>query len=354
MMHLDPICTTLRLAPIVALFAVHCSDGRWPSDGDCAKRVLRYGFSVERFRERPASVLTHLFVHISSRHFISNVLYLASTLIEFGDVMDAATDGVAARLWGDSPDEQGRRLSGSAGERPTTQRMESGMRVTWGERGFLLACVRSVGAFFVWTVGGVAGGPLSQMLYNNITLALRRKRAARAAAAAAFSGVTDKVEGGVGSQILRSLLQGVRALRHRVEAWNSDLAVSAQEAVNKSMVMCGASAGVCALSGFSAVYYGRPFTACCLVLPEVVRLAADLINCYIALLAPGLGSTDSTAEAERRAVQSAWRILRPGQTVGHAAHIGGFVVGMGMGCGWLWVQRQRGLRHSQRRRRTAW
>ncbi|CBZ23104.1 putative serine peptidase, Clan S-, family S54 [Leishmania mexicana MHOM/GT/2001/U1103] len=352
MVRVDPICTAIHFAPILVLLTVHCSSGRWPSDADCAARVMRHGFSVNLFAKRPGRVLTHLFVHISSNHLLTNVLSFAATLAEFGDVADTAAEGAVARRWTTSRDDEEPSASRGVAGSSAAQRMASEMRAVLGQRSRVQACARSAGAFFVWAVGGAVGGLCSQMLYNNFTLALRRECAARAAAAAAD--VKCKVVSSASDgHILESLSKVAEALRQRAEACSSNLAVSAQEAVDNAMLMCGASAGICALSGFSAAYHGRSITAFCLVVPEALLLAKDLINRYIALLAPSLGATDYAAEAERRALQSTWRILMPTQTVGHAAHVGGFVVGWGMGYCWLWVRKSRRLRLTQSRRRVA-
>ncbi|CAC9437941.1 putative serine peptidase, Clan S-, family S54 [Leishmania infantum JPCM5] len=352
MVRADPICTAIHFAPILVLLTVHCSSGRWPTDADCAERVMRYGFSVALCAERPASVLTHLFVHISSKHLLSNVFSFAATLAEFGDVAGSAAEGAVTRRRVTSRDDEEPSASGGAAGSSAAHRMASEMRAILGQRSRVQACVRSAGALFVWAVGGAAGGLGCQMLYNNFTLALRRQCAARAAAAVADA-KRKATWGASDGRILASLSRVAEALRQRAEACNSMLAVSAQEAVNDAMLMCGASAGICALSGFSAAYYGRFITAFCLVVPEALLLTKDLINRYIALLAPSLGATDYAAEAERRALRSTWRILVPVQSVGHAAHVGGFMVGLGMGYCWLWVRKCRRLRLAQSRRRAA-
>ncbi|CAG9567196.1 putative serine peptidase, Clan S-, family S54 [Leishmania major strain Friedlin] len=352
MVRVDPICAAIHFSPILVLLTVHCSSGRWPTDADCAERVMRYGFSVDLFTERPARVLTHLFVHISSKHFLSNVFSFAATLAEFGDVADTAAEGAVARRRVTSRDDEEPSGSRGAAGSSAAQRMVWEMRTILGQRSRVQACVRSAGAFAVWAVGGATGGLCCQMLYNSFKLALRRQCAARAAAAVADA-KRNTTWGAADGCILTSLSRVAEALRQRAEACNSTLAVSAQEAVNNAMLMCGASAGICALSGFSAAYYGRSITAFCLVVPEALLLTKDLINHYIALLAPGLGATDYAAEAERRALQSTWRIVMPVQTVGHAAHVGGFAVGLGMGYCWLWVRKCRRLRLAQSRRRAA-
>ncbi|GET85477.1 rhomboid-like protein [Leishmania tarentolae] len=338
MVRAQSIYAAIDFAPILVLLTVHCSSGRWPTDAECAERVTRYGFSVDTFSERPASVLTHLFVHISSRHLLSNVFSFAATLAEFGDVAATVAEGaVARRWWARARDDEAPRVSGRTAGSSASRRLGSRMRAVFGQGSCLQACVHSAGAFFVWAVGGAVGGLSSQMLYNNLMVALRRRCAARAAAAAADA---TRKAGAVAAdgRILESLSRVAESIRQRVEACNSNLAVSAQEAVSNAMLMCGASAGICALSGFSTAYYGRCVTAWCLVVPEALLLATDLVNRYVALLAPKIGALDCAAEAERRALRSTWRILMPAQTIGHAAHVGGFVMGLGMGYGWLWVR----------------
>ncbi|CAM41430.1 putative serine peptidase, Clan S-, family S54 [Leishmania braziliensis MHOM/BR/75/M2904] len=341
-MRIDPICTAIRFAPVLVLLNVHCSGGRWPTDADCAERVMRYGFSVDLFSEQPARVFTHLFVHISSTHLLSNVFSFAATLVEFGNMTDPAAPSAAARLSDTSHDGEGRGATSGAAASFATQRMALEMCAIWGEQSRLQACARSAGAFLVWAVGGAVGGLGCQMLYNSFALALRRERAARAAAAAAAVANTkhSAAPGSAGERILDSIGRGVKTLWQRAEVYSSNFAVSAQEVVNNEMLMCGASAGICALSGFSAVCYGRPITAFCLAVPEALLLTADIIHLYVAQLAPERGAPNSVAEAARRALQSVWRVRMPGQTVGHAAHVGGFVVGVGMGYCWLWLQRK--------------
>ncbi|KAG5487946.1 hypothetical protein LSCM1_08261 [Leishmania martiniquensis] len=353
MVRAHPICTVIRFAPILILFAVHCSDGRWPTDAECAERVGRYGFSVSVFAKKPSRALTHLFVHISSRHFLTNALSFAAALAEFGDVLDTAAEGAAARPRVPSREDERRGAPGGAAERSAIESVASGMRAVWGEHSRLHACARTAGAMLVWAVGGVVGGLGCQVLQNRWLLALRRERAARAAAAVSEA-VHDTACGVAGGHIAESLSGGMKLLRQCAEACNSKLAVPAQEAVNNAMLMCGASAGVCALSGFNAGYYGRPITALCVIMPEAFLLITDLANRYIALLAPALDCTAfPAAAAERRALQSTWRLLMSGEAVGHAAHMGGFVVGVGMGYCWLWVQRRRRLRLAASGRGTA-
>ncbi|KPI82695.1 putative serine peptidase Clan S- family S54 [Leptomonas seymouri] len=339
-MRVNPICIAIRFVPIGVLFAVHCSSGHWPSDGECAERVMRDGFSVELFRMRPLSVLTHLLVHVSSDHLLRNALMFAATLIEFGDTytVQRRSDDVE---------------EGDAEAMPASQRQDSmpaQLRALWGERSPLQACVRTIGAFTVWMLGGALGGLGGQLLYNNSTVALRRERATRAALAVCASQQSAAEESGAG--VLATLTRHARILHQRMEALNASFAADAQEAVNDAMLMCGASAGICALSGFNAVYYRRPLTAVCVVVPEMVVLSMDLLNHYVALLGAPWGLSGISKQASQQAViRSTWRMLMPGQTVGHAAHVGGFVVGAGMGWGLLWVQRCR-LRHAPACRRA--
>lgn len=338
-MRVDPICTVIRFAPIGVLFAAHCAGGHWPSDEECAERVIRYGFCVNFFRQQPASVFTHLFVHISSQHLLSNVFTFAAALMEFGDAPPASGADEA-----DEADE--------GDPTPSSQRagsMSAQMRALWSEHNPLQACLRSVGAFAVWALGGAVGGLGGQLLYNDSTLALRRERTSRATQAVLSSQQQlSSQEGGV--HVLSTLSQRAHILRQRIEAFNSAVAEKAQAAKNDAMMMCGASAGICALSGFNAVYYGRPITAFCFVIPEMVVLSVDLVNHYVALLAPETGSCGvPELDEQRKALQSTWHTLLPGQTVGHAAHVGGFLAGAGIGYLWLWVQKRR-LRQAQARR----
>lgn len=331
-MRVDPLCAVIRFAPVGVLLAVHCVNGHWPSDDECAERVMEYGFSVDLFRRRPTSVFTHLFVHISSQHLLSNVFSMAATLTEFGEVPDATEE------------EEREENRASSTPPPRQASMASQLRNVWAERSPLSACLRTTGAFLVWAVGGMVGGLGGQLLYNDSTVALRRERATRAklavqdlqqqAASAASS------EGGV--HIISTLSRHAHVLRQRYDAFNFTVAAEAQETVNRAMMMCGASAGICALSGFNAVYYRRPITALCMIVPEVVALSVDLVNRCVALLGPKAGSSGNRdVDAQRRALQSTWRTLMPGQTVGHAAHVGGFVAGASIAYVWLWAQRRR-------------
>jgi membrane associated rhomboid family serine protease len=341
-MRVDPLCTVIRFAPIGFLFAVHCSEGHWPTDGECAERVIRHGFSVDLFHERPSSIFTHLFVHISSQHLLSNVCTFASTLVEFGDTPnDSHDEEVGVDDVNPSP---ASRRHGS---------VASQMRALWGEHSPLQACLRTVGAFTVWSLGGAVGGLGGQLLYNDSTVALRRERATRASLAVrAAQQATATEGGGAVGQVLSTLSRHATVLRQRMEAFNSSVAANVQAAVNDAMLMCGASAGICALSGFNAVYYRRPVTAFCLVVPEVMALSIDLVNHYMALLRPDAASTGNPGlDAQRKALQSTWRTLMPGQTVGHAAHVGGFLAGAGIGYAWLWVQKCR-LRRAHARRQV--
>lgn len=377
-MRVDPLCTVIRFAPIGVLFAVHCSSGHWPSDEECAERVIRYGFCVDLFRERPSSVLTHLFVHISSQHLLSNVFSFAATLLEFGDgpgcwhdpaSAEEAEEANSTERAHDSNNVTNRNVrSGADDDEPTPAShrrgsMSAQMRALWAEHNPLRACLRTAGAFAVWAVGGALGGLGGQILYNDSTVALRRERATRdqlavraaqnAVSSSSFSSTSGENGGAGGLHVLSTLSRHAHVLRRRFDAFNSSVAADAQAAVNNAMLMCGASAGICALSGFNAVYYSRPITAFCLVVPEVVALAVDLGNHYAALLGSSRGASTGNAEldAQRKALQSTWRTLMPGQTVGHAAHVGGFVAGAGIGYVWLLVQKRR-LRQAQSRRRT--
>ncbi|KPA74942.1 putative serine peptidase Clan S- family S54 [Leptomonas pyrrhocoris] len=351
-MRVDPFCTVIRFAPIGVLIAVHCSNGHWPSDEECAERVIRAGFCVDLVRERPLSVVTHLFIHISSQHLLSNICSFAATLLEYGDVP------VPTQPNADGDDDDHAATADGNDEYPTPASQRHGsvgaqMRALWCEHSPAQACLRTVGVFAVWLIGGALGGLGGQLLYNDSTVMLRRERAARAVHAVRESqsaSSPSSSEGGV--PVLSTLSRHARVLRQRAEAMNSTFAAAAQQAVNNAMMMCGASAGICALSGFNAVYYGRPVTALCMVVPEVVALSADVVNHYMALLAPNNGSSGSPAlDAQRKALRSTWRTLMPGQVVGHAAHVGGFVAGAGIGYAWLWVQKRR-LRHAQSRRRA--
>ena len=84
-------------------------------------------------------------------------------------------------------------------------------------------------------------------------------------------------------------------------------ATRVHKALNQdATVMCGASAGIAAITGFNAVYYGRYLSAILHMAPEIIKLLVT--------------ETGARPEGSMR--------------VSHAAHLGGFAVGCVLGAIW--------------------
>ncbi|EPY21398.1 rhomboid-like protein [Strigomonas culicis] len=328
---IDPLCALIRLAPVGVMLLVHCVhvvpsatnpldlargrpkvyyvSVRWPTDGECLQRVLRYGFSVNAFENNRWTLLTHLFIHGSTDHLASNLFSLSSALMEFG-----GTD------------------------------LHSNMT----EWRVLTNVRRMLGSVAVMVIGGVVGGLGFQLLYNDSKMLPYRRELERlrggSGHAAAGDGVAGKLAHAVqhaGEQLTAAVKGGgggsaampppnatsatiaissdnvfSRALagagRH-LSSWKAQAQLKLQEHMNDSMFMCGASAGICAVAGFNVTYYRRPMCALCIVLPELITFGQQL---YAGRSGGGEGF---------------WYTLLPGTTVGHAAHVGGFLAGVAMG-----------------------
>lgn len=343
--EMDCLCMAMRYLPLWLLLAAHCrgSDGwHWPTDAECMARVLRYGFSVELLPDRPLSPLTHLFVHISSQHFANNAVACAVVLAEFGQPAEGPPSA-----------EPSNRLSTSNLAAARRQRLQQQQLL------LLKALCDGIAATAVLTIGGVVGGLGGQLLYNDSTVAIRRDRAARIAAAAAALSSTagaasPSVNGEFGAGLLWSQMRRhATAMRQQAEAWNGQLAASVQAAVNDSMMVCGASAGICAISGFNAVYFRRPVSMLFLVLPEVVNVTKDLWQLgYHSWLRGSSSGNGSGGAAAKHAWTSLWRSMAIGEpVVGRAAHVGGCIAGAALG--YLCLSLKRWRRQRQRQRETA-
>lgn len=438
MVKVDTVCMCLRLAPLGILVAVHCSGGHWRSDDEARHRALRYGFSVELFSERPLSVLTHIFVHISTEHLLSNVFSLASTLLEFGGE-DSIRDNVeedelpvvatrslgslvvmtlggmlgglggqllynrskvaqrkkeAQRLLSEKQRLRRREDGGSWKERETvvgeprkgmSKIRKPNMSRLWTDDGSLLARSfleqkaaasgrgsTSAGAEREATRSALEQQPEGGLKPSESSAARRRGAPStfaesytaglRARVIQKMRGFIDPDDGAMGHETRDDdayhgssasasssspgsaggggggpgafLTRTLRGVYLSAQAWNATKAAEAQALLSRRMLMCGASAGVCALSGFNLTYYRRPVTALCLAVPEVVLLVREFFHAEDAI--------------------GVWKTLLPGQTVGHAAHVGGFLVGCVMGCVWhrlAPLSRERGRQRKAEKRR---
>lgn len=369
------------------------------------QRLQRYGFCEREARGRPETVLTHLFVHGSTEHLLSNLVTLAAALLEFGSVPAGGTRTLNTRAAPRSRGESAatsprpRRARTTAGAAtaatvdvdnndelmmssvhptarvPTPYRLAREMRLLWGEGSILRACRRTCGAMLVWVVGGVVGGLGGQLLYNRAVLALRHERTAqmtRAAAEAHRRVVSTIVSGSSnagGSDADAGRTGGIDALYRRFstaltgvgdvvhcsyEASQSNLAAAIEEEQGAWTTMAGSSAGICALIGFNVVGYGRPLLAILVAAPDVVRVAGSLCITYVALLAPQWvrtsisgGGDAAGLEARLREIRAFFPTVWRGVTVGYAAHVGGFAAGATLG--WAW----RRLQQAPRRRTRA-
>lgn len=282
-----PLHIALRVLPAAALLLVHCSQGTWPTEEVCQRRVLRWGFSLNTWREKPWTVLTCAFVHISSSHLLSNFFLLLATLAEFG-AKPSLRDNLEEECTGN-------------------------------------VLQRTIGSWVVMLVGGAVGGVGGQALYNQGCVRHRRSVADERFGTCASPGQDGA---GLSFQLgeFISRAQGTLAkIIARAENYLQHLVADVQEEVHRACIMCGASAGVCALAGFNTVYYQQPLCAIIVVLPEVLSMR-DVFR----------------EDVARRG----WHVLVPGTSVGHAAHLGGFAVGASMGCAWRCYQRRRRSRRN--------
>ncbi|KAK7197568.1 serine peptidase, Clan S-, family S54 [Novymonas esmeraldas] len=330
-MRVDGVCVALRFAPVAVLMAVHCHDGRWPADWECVERARRHCFCTRMVSAHPATVITHVFFHISGEHLAANAAMLAVALAEGG---------------GGGEESSGVRRAEAGGVVAWLRRMVSGIRDSWSERSRAGALLRAVGALLVCVVGSAVGGLGAQLLYLKSAVSVRHAYAEHAWTAAADAWRGALASDSVGDAV-RLLLRSVRSY---VEGWRNSAAASLQAEMNDCIFMCGSSAGVCALAGFNAVCYGRPLCALYLVLPSMCCLGVDVIPRGVALLAFHIGAGDVAVALKGRAVPSLWKSAGVELTVGDAAHVGGFGAGVVMGLGWRWLQLRRRRRRRRRRR----
>ncbi|RNF16614.1 putative serine peptidase, Clan S-, family S54 [Trypanosoma conorhini] len=170
---------------------------------------------------------------------------------------------------------------------------------------------RTLGSFVVLVGGGIVGGIGGQLLYNDAQLARRHRRWL------SLAGVQEGAGGGAVDGVLRRVRNWVDRMNYKIDKRRTD-----------AVFMCGASAGICSLAGFNAAYYQRWGTALAMVVPEFVAVVCSLLR------------------PQAELASAAW--LPAGEVVGHAAHIGGFTVGVCMGLAWRWLS---GVYRSRTKRR---
>ncbi|CAD2212775.1 Rhomboid family, putative [Angomonas deanei] len=317
MVKVDTLCVLTRFSPAIALLAAHCIliypagirgggyvvQCHWASDDECMQRVYYYGFSPATFSPATAyTLVTHMFVHGNAEHVLGNVFSLSSTLLEFGG---------------------------------------SGMRESIEETRSTVVLRRTLGSFLVMIVGGALGGVGGQLFYNDSKLLKYKIDAARLKGSNALSGAAGRLAEAASSVAPLSTTastggffsRAVEKVAAPIRSWKADTVVKIQEQVNENSFMCGASAGVCALSGFNLTYYKRPVTSVAIVLPEIISLSVDAARFVSAVF--------SGENARDRGSSPSFYSLLPGQTVGHAAHVGGFVAGCILGKIWSYVSPRR-------------
>lgn len=216
MVHVDLVCTAIRLAPLWLCVAMHQGDTNLGEHARWISRVMEYGFSVRTFKQKPIVLLTHLFVHASDTHLLNNMLALFASLAEFGG---------------------------------------SSLSESLALRSILTTLSCTVGSFVVFLVGGIAGGLGGQLLFNDVQL----KRRHNQISFLPFAAQEKKMWAGRLWEALATPAQNwLDRLRYRIDKRRSD-----------SVFMCGASAGICSLAGFNAAYYDRWANATAIALPEL-------------------------------------------------------------------------------------
>lgn len=166
----------------------------------------------------------------------------------------------------------------------------------------------------VFTVGGVAGGLPAEWLY------------------AQYQKTEAKAKFGLNNRVVKSVVGTIKHARH------------------ERMLYCGASAGICALSGFNAVYYERYWSAILTMLPCVTSLAGDLWQ------QSRYSSTGNSTEWFGR-MQRVWSDVVGNKevVVGQAAHVGGFVAGCLLGLGLRqWARRRQARYERQQWQQHQW
>ncbi|CCW66185.1 unnamed protein product [Phytomonas sp. Hart1] len=293
--NIRPLSLLIRLAPVGIFTAVHCSGGQWPTNDECLLRASKYGFSLDNFSKKPNCLWTHIFIHFSNEHFLANTLALTYALLEFKNcyLIDSF---------------QGESLRAS---------FQS-----------------AIGSSLILLLAGPIGGIGGQMLYNMIqverpfekAMAMLKTQLAslprichlnlRCFSSAASPSGSLSESYNVVSRTITSTLKSATTFGQSLFLHG---AAGIQKMVNRSMLMCGSSAAVCGLAGFNAVYFHNPLSMIFMVIPDAMLLLQDAINHVCA--------------SDWDKYMDVLRSLMPRQTVGHAAHVGGFMVGASLG--WL-------------------
>jgi membrane associated rhomboid family serine protease len=209
-----------------------------PTSEESLALVTSWGFRLKDWTSNPITLITHLFVHASASHLVSNTLAYAAVSLEFGG---GRGGGLEERLIGGTT------------------------RAT---------VVNTIASTAVLVVGGVVGGLAGHLLQ------VKRLE------------VKAKESYGFGFGFLERVVGSV----HRK--------------ASERVVICGASAGIAALGGFNAVFYGRYLSGMFTLVPALMAVLASEENPH----------------------QPLFFINWSGEAyIGHAAHLGGFVCGCLLG-----------------------
>ncbi|CCW63095.1 unnamed protein product [Phytomonas sp. EM1] len=288
-----PLCLWIRFAPLGVLVAVHCSGGHWPTNDECLQRALEYGFSTHNFSKKWQCLWTHIFVHFTNEHFFANSLALSYALLEFGD--ENVTEAIQEEsLW--------------------------------------ISFKSAIGSSLVMLVAGPVGGIGGQMCYNKLQSGRVCEKAAgmikdkitliyhlfaRTMRSIGFCSHASGAFGSGDEVVSRTISASLERVGTFCRGCFYSGTAGIQKIVNRSMVMCGASAAVCGLAGFNAVFFHNPLCMIFLVLPDALLLLQNAVS-------------HAFASGWEKHVDM-WKSLMPRQTVGHAAHLGGFIVGASIG-----------------------
>ncbi|CUG92723.1 transmembrane protein, putative [Bodo saltans] len=234
-----------------------------PTSDELLALVSAWGFRRKDWTSNPTTLFTHLLVHASLPHLISNTLAYAAVSLEFGA---DDNNGLEERLIG---------------------------------RTMRASVIKTLTSTSVLIVGGVVGGLAGHLL--------QAKRLE----------VRAKDSYGFGFGFLECVVGSVH------------------KKVAERVFVCGASAGIAALGGFNAVFYGRYLSGMFTLMPALLAVVAS----------------------EEDPQQPLFFLNWSGEAyIGHAAHLGGFVCGCLLGAIFKGLQRNGYLLHprdDQRRNNAA-
>ncbi|CBH09381.1 hypothetical protein, conserved [Trypanosoma brucei gambiense DAL972] len=187
------------------------------------------------------------------------------------------------------------------------------------DRGMWKSIKEAAGATAVLIIGGVSG-VAGQLLFDYAQLKWKRWKGMFSVKS--LIGFFHEEEEGIFS-----------TLKSQFDSWVGSVTYSMGKHRVDTSFMCGASAGGYAIHGFGAAYRGTWITVWMAAALEVFKLATATLGGK-----PTSGSSGT-----------GWGWWwGPGETVGHAAHLGGLGAGVLMGLGWRWWREHR-RRHRFRR-----